>query len=163
MNGSTARRSSVLRGVGVLVALVIGAGALSPAFGAATVTKAKVKKIATKIANNAAEDAVEGVPVAYAHVLTNGTVVSSESRRLSTSNFSKQPAASFCLSGAPAFKSIQATPDYVPGDGDEDLTVKIGLPGSGFVGGCPGGSQAEIVTVVDSVFLHHGFYVTLFA
>ena len=163
MDGSTARRSTVLRGAAVLVVLLIGASALSPAFGAATVTKKKVKRIATKIANEVATDAVQGVPVAYAHVLTDGTVVSGESKRLSTANFNKQPAASFCLSGAPAFKSIQATPDYVPGDGDADKSVYIGLPGSGFVGGCPSGTQAEIVTSVDSEFVHHGFYVTLFA
>ena len=42
------RRSSMLRGLGVITALLIAAGAISPAFGAAPLTKARVKKIAKK-------------------------------------------------------------------------------------------------------------------
>ncbi len=41
-------RKGLLRGVGILAALLLAAGAISPAFSAAPVTKAKVKKLAAK-------------------------------------------------------------------------------------------------------------------
>jgi hypothetical protein len=47
----TDRRKGLLRGVGVLAALLLAAGAISPAFSATTLTRAKVKKIARKQIN----------------------------------------------------------------------------------------------------------------
>jgi hypothetical protein len=41
-------RKGLLRGVGILAALLLAAGAISPAFSAAPLTKAKVKKLAGK-------------------------------------------------------------------------------------------------------------------
>jgi hypothetical protein len=52
----TDRRKGLLRGVGVLAALLLAAGAISPAFSATTLTKAKVKKIATKVLKNKIDD-----------------------------------------------------------------------------------------------------------
>ena len=80
-------------------------------------------------------------------------------------NVTKQPAASFCLHELPDFKSLSATPDYQsPATDEADLSVIAGLPGSGFVTGCNAvpGSQAEVVTVKDSTFAFHGFYIQLY-
>ena len=48
----TDRPKGLLRGVGVLAAVLLAAGAISPAFSAFTPTKAKIKKIATKVLKN---------------------------------------------------------------------------------------------------------------
>ncbi|MGH2662180.1 MAG: hypothetical protein ACRDH8_05130 [Actinomycetota bacterium] len=61
---SRSTRSTVLRGVGVLAALLLAAGAISPAFGAKAVTKKKVKKIAKKQATNQINSLVPGLVTA---------------------------------------------------------------------------------------------------
>lgn len=57
------RKSSVLRGVGIMAAVLLAAGAISPAFGAAPLTKAKVKKIAAKQVKKLAPGIVDGLTI----------------------------------------------------------------------------------------------------
>lgn len=54
-------RRTILRAVGVLAALLIAAGAISPAMSAAPLTKAKVKKIAKKVAKQRINALVPGI------------------------------------------------------------------------------------------------------
>ncbi|MGH2662182.1 MAG: hypothetical protein ACRDH8_05140 [Actinomycetota bacterium] len=58
---SRSTRSTVLRAVGVLAALLLAAGAISPAFGAKGLTKKKVKRIARKQAINQINALVPGL------------------------------------------------------------------------------------------------------
>ncbi|MGH2674457.1 MAG: hypothetical protein ACRDKA_10095 [Actinomycetota bacterium] len=62
-------RSSLLRGLGTVAALMIAAGAISPAFGAAPLTKAKVKAIAKRVANQQITNRAPGLSVANANAL----------------------------------------------------------------------------------------------
>ncbi len=52
----------------------------------------------------------------------------------------------------------------MPATDSADLSVRVGLPGSGFTTGCNtvSGPQAEIVTVRNAAFTPHGFYVQLY-
>lgn len=54
-------RRTILRAVGVLAALLVAAGAISPAMSAAPLTKAKVKKIAKKAAKQQINKLVPGM------------------------------------------------------------------------------------------------------
>jgi hypothetical protein len=58
---SRSTRSTVLRAVGVLAALLLAAGAISPAFGAKGLNKKKVKRIARKQAINQINALVPGL------------------------------------------------------------------------------------------------------
>jgi hypothetical protein len=174
---------AILVGVLALVAALAGTAVAGPDASTSALSKKKVKKIAKKQANKAIDAAAPGLtvgnaeqlggqppsayeePVAYAHIRKAGTVVASESKNFTNANTENRPAASFCLSGLPDFKSVSVTPDYL-NDVDEqtDKSAQVGLPGSGFVGGCGGisGLQAEIATVVDSTYMRHGIFVQLF-
>jgi hypothetical protein len=166
--------------IAALVAALAGTAVASdPVANSSALSKKKVKKIANKQIDKAAPDLTVGnseqlggqppeayeEPVAYAHIRKSGAVVASESKNFATANVTKRPAASYCLSGLPDFNSVSVTPDYI-NDVDEqtDKSAQVGIPGTGFVGGCGGvgGLQAEIATVVDSTYVHHGIYVQLF-
>ena len=56
-------RKGVLRGVGVLAAVLLAAGVISPAFSAAPLTKGKVKKIAKKQAIKQINALVPGIAI----------------------------------------------------------------------------------------------------
>ena len=165
--------------VALVAALAGTAVASDPGASTSALNKKKVKKIAAKQVKKLAPDLsvlnseqLGGLPpeayeepVAYAHVQTNGTVVADESKAFTAANVTQRPASSYCLHDLPDFKTVSATPDYqAPATDQADLSVRIGLPGSGFVTGCNAvpGSQAEVVTVRNAVFTNHGFYIQLF-
>jgi hypothetical protein len=60
MESQVSSRSSLLRGVGILAVVMIAAGAISPAFGAAELTKAKVRKIAKRESRNRSTSSFPG-------------------------------------------------------------------------------------------------------
>lgn len=140
-------------------------------------TKKTVKKIVSKTVDKEAPELTVGNseqlaneapaayrdPVAYAHVLTDGSVVAAESKGIATANVSVKPLASFCFTGVPQFKSVSVTPDFQSAGADNaDVSALVALQGAGgFATGCAGvaGLQAEIATVVDSNFAPHGFYI----
>jgi hypothetical protein len=169
------KRSSALSRAAIVVAMLALVAGLTGVAVAGTsakkVTTKKVKKISTKIANQVSlqvadqEIAAKGNPIAYAHIKTDGTVVGAESKGIENANVTTKPASSYCLHGVAGFKSVSATPDYQSAATDSaDLSVRVGLPGSGFTTGCNtvSGAQAEIVTVRNAAFTPHGFYVQLY-
>lgn len=70
-------RRTILRAIGVLAALLVAAGAISPAFSAAPLTKAKVKKIAKKVAKQQINALVPGM-ISSSAVLKKNYVIFKE-------------------------------------------------------------------------------------
>jgi hypothetical protein len=67
-------RTGMLRGVGILAALMLAAGAISPAFSAAPLTKAKAKKIATKVLKQKIDDVGNPIFIEEAELVRFGPV-----------------------------------------------------------------------------------------
>lgn len=174
---------AILVAIVALIAALAGTAVADPGASTSAITKKKVKKIAKKEASKAITNAAPGLtvgnsqalggqppstyedPVAFAHILSDGTVLPSESKNVAQANVTPRPAASFCISGIPAFRSVSAVPDYQSNVTDQaDISAVVGLPGTGFVLGCGGigGLQAEIATVVDSNFVPHGIFVQFY-
>ena len=114
------RRIVLLRAIAVMVAagLVIGALSLTPAIGAATLSKKKAKKLFyTKGGADARFvniDEVGAGPVAYAHVNADGSLDAANSRNVNAT--SQGDPAYYCIDVAVPFENIQATVDTTDGN-----------------------------------------------
>jgi hypothetical protein len=107
-------------------------------------------------------DGADGSAVAYAHILSDGTVDLARSKNITQANVSKQLTSAYCFSGLTfSFQNVVATPDY--GDSTTggvtglEATVGIDLPWND----CSGviGTQAEIATAIGGTFAPASFYV----
>jgi len=99
-------------------------------------------------------------PVAFAAVLSDGSVVPARSRGVTDANVTLEATSAFCFRDLPFdFVTAQASPIY-EGGASQDVSIEIGLPGVGFgTGDCAGGALLEVATSEDSDYSPHGFYV----
>lgn len=99
--------------------------------------------------------------VAYAHVQSGGGVVEAESKGIADANVTLESTSAYCFRNIPAFKYALTTPHY-DGGTDQDVTIAVALPGTGYTADCSGTVQAEIATIVDSVYAPHEFYIAFY-
>src|SRR6266536_872811 len=101
-------------------------------------------------------------PLAYAHVLQDGTVDLANSKNITQANVTRTATSAYCFSGLSfAFQSVIANPDYGdPTSGGQpglESTVALGDPW----GDCSSvpGTQVEVATSIQDSFAPAGFFV----
>lgn len=100
--------------------------------------------------------------VAYAHVQPGGGVVEAESKGIADANVTLESTSAYCFRNIPSFKYALTTPHYDGGLDAQDVTISVGLPGTGYTADCSGTVQAEIATIVDSAYAPHEFYIAFY-
>jgi hypothetical protein len=101
-------------------------------------------------------------PVAYAHVLPDGSVVAADSKGITSAQVSVESTAAYCFHNLGfTVHDIEATEDYntTQGETGNEVTATQGNPQFDCAGK---GTQAEVVTSVHGLFAHAGFFVVFY-
>lgn len=120
------------------------------------------KALTAAFADKASKAEVGLSPVAYATVLSDGTVVTERSRGVTDANVALEGISGFCFYDLPFdFTTAQATPLY---EGPEEtVSAQIGLPDIGLAGDVVDCSddnpQLEVATLVESTWEPAAFVV----
>ena len=149
--------SSVIAMLALFIALGGGVFAVAKGHKSKKINGAKIKPNSLpgdRLTDNSVSGAKLSGPqlVAYALVNGNGTVNPNHSLGITDANIGRQPLASFCFHGLPAFRFATATPSWEMNGVSPAKTVELGFPdgpnGSLVQSDCAGfpGTQVEAVT-----------------